>query len=191
MIKNTDSFVINRAITNFSSTDFHECYQDDDTHVSWENFNDYAQQVLGAIGIFVDVTKHASHSYLGKTIFDPHFGYIAMEIRMTAYMFGNGDVTWGNIKEVFLHECAHVLAGYHHGHDQFFCSIATALGVKNPSRHATFDLIRNSSNSKYTLVCPECGTQSFRSRMPRGARYLCVQCDNHNIESIVDVTKNW
>lgn len=81
------------------------------------------------------------------------------------------------VKDTILHEIAHALVGYGHGHDSVWKSMCVAIGAK-PERCYTQEDTTVIAG-KYRAVCGGCGQVHNRhKRPPRGRRYACL-CQNH------------
>lgn len=77
-----------------------------------------------------------------------------------------------SVKNTILHEVAHALVGYRHGHNVVWQMKARAIGC-SATRLASPDVVM--PEGKITLYCPKCGYSSNRHRRPR-TRLACGDC---------------
>lgn len=98
------------------------------------------------------------------------------------------DNTEAEIKDTLLHEIAHALVGYNHGHDKFWKDKASEIG-------AIPKACKNSSSrpkGKYTLLCHNCGERLPMYRKPKRER-SCGKCGNgkYNEALKLEVIQNY
>ena len=79
------------------------------------------------------------------------------------------------VKETILHEIAHAIVGIYHGHDEVWRKTAMLIGCDGNRCYST-DVV-NTLESKYYAICPICGYEHKRNRLPKyGARTSCGRC---------------
>jgi predicted SprT family Zn-dependent metalloprotease len=84
------------------------------------------------------------------------------------------------VHDILLHEIAHALAGWHHGHDDVWKAKAREIG-------APAERLCNTANCAppdYRAVCPNCKVIYYRHRQvkhaKRGAYQYCKTCGKKN-----------
>ena len=81
------------------------------------------------------------------------------------------------VTDTILHEIAHALVGYSHGHDSVWKAKCREIGCKDERCYTDQDT--NIIAGKYQAVCGGCGQVHNRhKRPPRGRRYAC-NCQSH------------
>lgn len=78
-----------------------------------------------------------------------------------------------DIRNTILHEIAHALAGYEHGHDQVWKDVCIRIGAK-PERCYDSNVIVM-PKGKYKAVCNGCNRDFYKHRKIRTKRY-CLKC---------------
>ncbi len=74
------------------------------------------------------------------------------------------------IENTILHEIAHALVGFRHGHDKVWKTKALEIGCdgKRCGRAVAVE-------KKFVGTCPKCGAKFFRNRRSRSS---CAKCDS-------------
>ena len=103
-----------------------------------------------------------------------------------------------SIKNTILHEIAHALVGYSHGHDSVWRRKALEIGCdgnrcynqKNSFKSGSKDTIIKSS--KYNLTCKTCGYTVAKHRKPKND-FSCSSCNPNgfNPDNLMVLTKNY
>ncbi len=75
--------------------------------------------------------------------------------------------------DTLLHEIAHALVGYEHGHDRVWRAKCREIGAK-PNRLGTY----NTPKKKWNVSCKSCGKTYDRHRKPRLNTTACGACCN-------------
>ena len=78
------------------------------------------------------------------------------------------------VKDTILHEIAHALVGFSHGHDWVWKMKALEIGCNGEIYYDTKEVI--TPESKYKAVCTSCGHIFKKHRLPK-ARKSCGFCD--------------
>jgi len=83
-----------------------------------------------------------------------------------------------DLREIALHEIAHVVAGYHpvnDGHTKQWRATCKLLGLENPRRFAPLPSLER--EQKLVAHCPGCGQQWHRTRYyKQRGHYSCPRC---------------
>lgn len=126
--------------------------------------------------------------------------YVAKEITLSKYLVeANPHQVGKKIKDTILHELAHAFCieiygrREGRGHDYKWVSIAKQIGSEGRRCWSTKDFGGvNKAQSKYTGVCPSCGTKSHYHRKPK-LRRSCSKCypSRFNSEYEIEITQNY
>jgi predicted SprT family Zn-dependent metalloprotease len=76
------------------------------------------------------------------------------------------------VRDTILHEIAHALAGFKHGHDDVWKRVATQIGCR-PERCYSNDVVV--TTAKYHAHCPACNQLYRRFKRPRFIQ-SCGRC---------------
>jgi predicted SprT family Zn-dependent metalloprotease len=124
-----------------------------------------------------------SRKRLGVCKYD-RFGGVAGTIGLSKYLLPH--VKNAKIKDTILHEIAHAIAGHAAGHGPKWQRIARQIGCDakrcyNVSAFRAGAREKILKQSKYNLVCPECGHKSAMARRPKRNR-SCGFCNPHGYD---------
>ena len=99
--------------------------------------------------------------------------------------------TDSSIREVLLHECAHIIAYsrdpyVNHGHDNFFRNICAEIGCSADEPSYQIETKEGISCShKYSVMCPNCGEIGRYNRKSKSLNNLahcyCSRCKSHGL----------
>lgn len=78
-----------------------------------------------------------------------------------------------DIRDTILHEIAHALAGFGHGHDQTWKDICIRIGAK-PERCYDSNVVVM-PKGKYKAVCGGCSQEFYKHRKVK-SKYWCRKC---------------
>lgn len=79
------------------------------------------------------------------------------------------------VRDTILHEIAHALVGYNHGHDSVWQAKAIDSGAAPTHGKSTENTPGYVSGYRWIADCKHCGQRLGRHRMPKG-RYSCARC---------------
>lgn len=101
-------------------------------------------------------------------------GYIGLSKYLIPHMTDEA------IEDTILHEIAHAMVGYEHGHNHVWQRQARAIGCNGQRCYEIDELIDHealATKSKYTLTCPTCGRKSAAHRKLKRSK-ACGKCCN-------------
>lgn len=83
--------------------------------------------------------------------------------------------TLDEVQDTILHEIAHAIAGFSHGHDYYWKQICRKIGA-NPNRCYDSKIV-DMPTGKYQATCPTCSKVFHRHRRPKLERKtFCRNC---------------
>jgi len=87
-----------------------------------------------------------------------------------------------DVRLTILHEIAHAMAGYEHGHDRIWALTCQSIGGK-PERVVDSEVMSmvQAQNAKYVAICPSCGEKYYINRLgcrAKEGRKHCGHCSN-------------
>lgn len=166
-----------------------------------EMLQDMVNETLNKAGVnrFVIVTiNNRLTRTLGRACYsvNRHKGLVlALSIEFSGQLLRNASEK--NIKDVVLHECAHIIAVVRspkedHGHDAYFKMICHEIGTDNDGACMSIDYNKPIEQIyKYVVDCPNCGVIAHYSRKTKNlnniGRCHCRKCGSNNLK----VRQNW
>jgi len=80
------------------------------------------------------------------------------------------------VKNTILHEIAHALVGFNHGHDSIWRMKAMEIGCDGERCYSSAEVVR--PKGKYTAICPnpKCKHEFIKHKAPRG-KQSCGVCN--------------
>lgn len=136
--------------------------------------NTLALDLLALHGLSLPIRWSKSKRALGHIMFKNR---VASELMLsTAYVKANDEA---DVKDLILHEIAHALVGYEHGHNHVWKAKCVEIGAK-PEQYAKLDASKMLHT--HEVKCCNCGhvhKKLFAASRKNYARYSCGRCDNN------------
>lgn len=101
--------------------------------------------------------------------------YVPQSISLSRHLFPS--LQLDEMKQVILHEIAHLKTGPGHGHDRAWKLECIKIGA-DYSRTYNGNSIKTTEKqiARFIGVCPTCGHEHFKHRRSKYTDYLCGKC---------------